>query len=191
MKKKPAAPASKRINVGVAALARETGLAEATISKKLKRGMTPEAIRAAAAKRNAQMPVKSKPPVKAHTPGRGRPPVPTEYDAVVEARARYDEMEGWKLRRARAMAEHQEIENMLRRGELMPVAYARKWGLRFLMDGRDELLKGPSELADQLAAEGDPLKVAATLRAWVERAMAKFEQLEMLWTSGEESKQVA
>jgi hypothetical protein len=70
---------------------------------------------------------------------------------------------------------------MLRRGELMPIRYARLWGLRFLIDGRDELLKGPSELADALAAEADPLKVAAILRAWLERAMGKFEQLRMLW----------
>jgi hypothetical protein len=185
--KKKEPPASKRINVGVAALARETGLAEATISKKLKRGMSPEAIRAAALQRQGRMPVKGK----LHTPGRGRPPLPSEYDMVVDARARYDEMETWKLRRAKALAERQEIENMLRRGELMPVTYARKWGLRFLIDGRDELLKGPSELADQLAAESDPLKVAAILRAWLERAIAKFEQLEMLWKGEAENEQVA
>jgi hypothetical protein len=100
---------------------------------------------------------------------------------VIQGRQRISDLEEAKLRRAKALAEHQELENMLRRGELMPVSYARKWGLRFLIDGRDELLKGASELADALAAESDPLKVAAILRAWLERTMDKFEQLRMLW----------
>jgi hypothetical protein len=110
---------------------------------------------------------------------------------IIESRARFEALEDAKLRRARALAERQELENMLRRGELMPVAYARQWGVRFLIDGRDELLKGPSELADSLAAESDPLKVAAMLRAWLDRAIAKFEQLEQLWKGGLEAERVA
>jgi hypothetical protein len=211
MKKKPVQVPKHVINVGVAALARETGLAEATVSKKMKNGQTPDQIRAAAAHRQATLasggkvrgpvgkkmensqgkPTKSATPTKTYTPGRGRPPLPSEYDMVVASRSRYEALEDAKLRRAKALAERQEIENMLRRGELMPVSYARKWGIRFLIDGRDELLKGPSELADGLAAESDPLKVAAILRGWVERAIAKFEQLEMLWKGDLENEQVA
>jgi hypothetical protein len=70
---------------------------------------------------------------------------------------------------------------MLRRAELIPVAYVRKWATRYLTDGRDMLLTGPSELADMLAAEGDPLKTAAILRKWLERVMDKFHQCEQLW----------
>ena len=58
---------------------------------------------------------------------------------------------------------------------------------RFLTDGRDMLLTGPSELADALASESDPLKCAATLRTWLERVMGKFHQLEKLWGADDEA----
>ena len=77
---------------------------------------------------------------------------------------------------------------MRRRGELMPVSYVRQWASRFLIEGRDELLKGPSELQDALAAEDDPRKVNAILRAWLDRAIAKFEQLKTLWEGNAEEK---
>jgi hypothetical protein len=70
---------------------------------------------------------------------------------------------------------------MLRRGELMPVSYVRTWASRYLTDGRYTLLAGPSELQDTLAAETDPLKVNAILRAWLERVMGKFHRCERLW----------
>ena len=170
------------MNVGVSALARETGLSNSTVSAKLKSGQTADEIRAGAARNQGRVPTKRRVPSK---------PTPSEYDMSIESRARFEALEDAKLRRARALAERQELENMLRRGELMPVAYARQWGVRFLIDGRDELLKGPSELADSLAAESDPLKVAAMLRAWLDRAIAKFEQLEQLWKGGLEAERVA
>jgi hypothetical protein len=171
------------MNVGVAALARECGISEATVSKKMKAGKTADQIRTEAAQRKGVAPNR-------HGPGRPAAKQ-SEYDMILKARTRYDEMEQAKLRRQKALAERQEIENMLRRGELMPVSYARKWGLRYLIDGRDEMLKGPSELADELAAESDPVRVKAILLAWVERIMAKFEQLEMLWKGEVENEQVA
>jgi hypothetical protein len=184
MKKKPPVTKQHVVNVGVMALARETGLSGAAVSKKMKAGQTPDQIRKAAAQRKG-----IKPP---NTKGPGRPPsTPTEYDLVIKGRSRMDAMEEMKFRRAKALAERQEIENMLRRGELMPVAYARKWGIQFLMEGRDELLKGPSELADDLAAEADPVRVKAILLTFMERVIAKFEQLEMLWKGDQEQQQVA
>jgi hypothetical protein len=160
--------------LGVSALARETGLAKSTVSSMMRRGVSVEKIRAEAAIRRGDLKPADKKKA-APEPEEG------EYELLLQRRDRVDALEEMKFRRAKALAERQEIENMLRRGELLPTAYARKWGLRFLIDGRDELLKGPSELADGLAAESDPLKVAAILRAWLERAMDKFEQLRMLW----------
>jgi hypothetical protein len=172
MKKDPFV--TKRVvNVGVAALARECHISKAAISKRLSAGESPDQIRARAALRQGRSPSKRR--------DHGRLQLPNEYEMVIKGRERADAMEQMKFRRAKALAERQEIENMLRRGELMPIRYARLWGMRFLIDGRNELLKGPSELADSLAAEADPLKVAAILRAWLERAMDKFEQLRMLW----------
>jgi hypothetical protein len=181
------------VNLGVLALARETGYTAATVSTRLKKGHTPDQIRADAKRKGLT--------ARAHGPlakrkrgsrGPGTPPNgKTEYDLVIESRNRGDALEQAKLRRAEALAERQEIENMLRRGELVPVAYMRTWGVRFLVAARDELLKGPSELADALAAEDDPLKTGAVLRGWVDRTIAKFEQLEELWKGSLEESQVA
>jgi len=175
-------PVTKHIvNMGVSALAREVGLSAAAVSKKMKAGQTPDQIRQDAARRQGRGP--------SHGPG--RPPLPSEYDLIIKGREHTNALDDAKLRRARALAERQELENMLRRGELLPVAYARQWATRFLTDGRDTLLAGPSELADTLAAETDPLKVAAILRAWLERAMAKFHQLERLWNGAADDERVA
>jgi hypothetical protein len=170
------------VNVGVNALAREVGLTPTTISKKLKQGQTPEQIRRDAARKQGRAPTTNR-------KGAGRPPeTESEYDLLMQGRARLDALDEMKFRRAKALAERQEIDNMLKRGELLPVSYVRQWATRYLTDGRDMLLVGPSELADTLAAETDPLKVAAILRAWLERVMGKFHQLEKLWGAGEEER---
>jgi hypothetical protein len=179
MKKKPVT--KHVVNVGVNALAREVGQSATTISKKLRAGKTADQIRREAAQRHGTAP----------STAPGRPPLPSEYDLIVRGREHTNALDDAKLRRAKALAERQEIENALRRGELMPVAYVRQWASRFLTDGRDTLLAGPSELADALAAETDPLKVAANLRAWLERAMGKFHQLDRLWGGAADDEQVA
>ena len=185
MKKPP--PARKVVNVGVNALAREIGVTPTTISKKLKAGQTPEQIRRDAAQKQGRPPAERGPGRRPKgQPRPARPMGESDYDLVIKGRERLNAMDEMKYRRAKALAERGEIENMLRRGELLPVAYVRQWASRYLTDGRDTLLAGPSELQDILAAETDPLKVAAILRAWLERAMAKFHQLERRWGAGDE-----
>jgi hypothetical protein len=195
-------------NWGVRALSRETGYSAATISRKLSRGLSPDNIRSQARLVVAQErreaaavhAAGSTPPLTAGNPSDPsperpptsdatllRPAVAHAYEDLLAGDSVFEQLEEAKLRRAKALAERQELENMLRRGELMPVSYVRAWASRFLIDGRDELLKGPSELADSLAAETDPLKVASILRAWLERAIGKFEQLEQLWQGGDQS----
>jgi hypothetical protein len=98
------------------------------------------------------------------------------------------ELEEAKLRRSRALAEGSEIENMVRRGELMPCVYVEKHLTRYLIDGRDELLRLPSELADELAGESDPLKVRRILEAATDRVIAKFDQVKNLWQNDAEAK---
>ena len=173
-------PKKAMIVLGVNSLARETGLPRQTVSERMRKGQTADQIRSYAALRQGLSP-------QARSGHRSNSRIPTstkaqsEYERILRGRERMDALNEWKLRRAKALAEHQEIENMLRRGELIPVTYVRQWASRFLIDGRDELLKGPSELADALAVEDDPLKVQATIRAWLERAMTKWHQLERLW----------
>jgi hypothetical protein len=84
-------------------------------------------------------------------------------------------------RKEATLAELRGVELAERRKDLLPVAYFRLWATRFLVQGRDDLLKGPSELADALAAESDPIKCAVVVERWVERVMEKFYQLEKLW----------
>ena len=183
-------------NVGVAALARETGLTEAAISKKMTAGMTAEQIREEGRRRAGQKPLSKTAKKEAARPaptrrGPGRPPTPTEYDLIVAGRERMNELEAVKLRRQKALAERQEIEVLVRKGELIPLAYARKWMSKFLVEGRDELMKAPSELQDALGAEADPVKCAAILRGWLERVMAKFETMKTFFESDAEAERVA
>jgi hypothetical protein len=172
--KKPPVATKHVVNMGVSALAREIGLSAAAVSKKMTAGMTAAQIRQEAARKKGQPPV-------GHSKGPGRPPLASEYDLVVQGRERIDKLEEMKFRKAKAMAERQELDNALKRGELVPVSYVRTWGSRFLTDARDTFMTGPSELQDVLAAESDPLQCAAILRQWLERAMTKFHQLESLW----------
>lgn len=78
-------------------------------------------------------------------------------------------------------AELKKIEVMQKRGELMPVSYARLWGTRFLVAAKDEMLKGPGEIQDALATESDPFRCRVIVERWVERVLAKFCELEKLW----------
>lgn len=182
-------PVKQKIaNVGVNALARECGVSPTTISERMRRGQTAEQIRREYAARKGVAPTKRG----KRSDGQGRAPsTPNEYDMLIESRARFEELESWKMRRQKALAERQEIENMLRRGELMPVSYARLWGVKCLTAFKDELLKGPSELQDALAAESDPVKCNAIVRALMERALAKLQQLEVLWNGAVEAEEVA
>ena len=192
-------------NFGVLALSRETGYSAATISRKLSRGLSPDNIRSQtrlvvaqeraeaaatyatdqtapsrAPKRDGQMALIPTLPVSPQ-PVRIGQAGGAEYEAALTENAMFEKLGNAKLRRAQALAERAEIENEQRRGELVPVAYMRRWGMRFLIDGRDELLKGPSELADSLAAESDPVRAEQILRGWVEQTLAKFANLQALW----------
>jgi hypothetical protein len=181
MKKKPVT--QHVMNVGVAALARELGISEATVSRKMKAGKSADQITREAADRKGIAPNRQ---------GPGRAPAKkSEYDMIIESRSRYEALEEAKLRRQKALAERQEIENMLRRGELLPVSYVRKWASRLLVEAKDELLRTPSELADTLAAETDAVQVAAILRTAQERALAKLEQLKKIWQGDLDAEQVA
>jgi hypothetical protein len=93
-----------------------------------------------------------------------------------------------KLRRVRALAVKEELEIQRLRSELVPTVYVREWATSFLAYSRDTLMTGPSELQDTLAREPDPAKCEAILRGWLERAMAKFHQLDRLWGVGDEER---
>jgi hypothetical protein len=112
------------------------------------------------------------------------PVVQGEYEKVAAEYAMFDALERAKVRRAQALADRQELDNALKRGELIPVVYVRKWGMRFLVEARDEMMKAPGELQDVLAAESDPVKCAAILHSWVARVITNLHQTDRLWGRG-------
>jgi hypothetical protein len=81
-----------------------------------------------------------------------------------------------------ALAELRQLEVLEKKGELIPVAYVRHWGLNFLIQGRQILEWGPTEMRDELAAETDPVKCEAIVRRRDERVLDEFYRLEVLWT---------
>ena len=75
----------KVANVGVAALAREVGVSAPTISLRMKRGQTADQIRREFAARKGQAPRKKN----SDGPG-SKPTTKSEYDMLIEGRARFD-----------------------------------------------------------------------------------------------------
>jgi hypothetical protein len=81
-------------------------------------------------------------------------------------------------RKEHLQADLKQVDLEQRRGNLVPVAYVRLMASRLLVGAKDILLAGPSELADRLAAESNPYEVEAMVQRWVERALAKFVELD-------------
>jgi hypothetical protein len=80
-------------------------------------------------------------------------------------------------------AELKRIEVMEKRRLLVPLVYMRMWGVKFLIAAKDELLRGPGELQDALAAESDPRECRRIVERWVTRTLTKFYECERLWTA--------
>ena len=94
---------------------------------------------------------------------------------------------GAQAEKERWAAALRKLEYQKKSGELLPVSYVRHWGVTFLTEARDTLLRGPSELADPLAAEVDPRQCEMIVQKWVERVMERFFQLERLWGQGDDA----
>jgi hypothetical protein len=171
------------VMVGVNALARETSLPRQTVSRKLRAGATANDVRRYAAQRNGMPPASGggRPPGEQHKQTVARH---SGYEVLERGRAKLEALEDAKLRRALALAERQEIENTLRRAELVPTVYVRRWASRLVTAARDELLRLPSELAAEIAAESDPARVATILRAAAERTIGKLYTCDALWGKG-------
>jgi hypothetical protein len=159
--------AGKRAGPSAQEIANIAGVSLTLVNRKLAQGKSPKQIIAEAVEREQAV-------------GRdilGLPVVPINgHAAGIPPFAASQAAKEFHLSRIR------QYEADAKAGELMPVSYARFWGLRFLIEGRDILMNGPSELQDSLAAEADPLKVHAILKAWVERIMERFYRLERLWS---------
>jgi hypothetical protein len=80
-----------------------------------------------------------------------------------------------------ALAELRQVELMEKRRELIPVVYVRHWGLTFLIEARNTLERGPSELRDELASLSDPIRCGEVMQKWVDRVIHHFYQLKTMW----------
>jgi hypothetical protein len=138
------------------------------VNRKLAQGKTPRTILEEAIDHQRQtlpdLPVTPLPVTNGHAAANGA----LSYSAAQAQK------ESW-------LAALRQLEYQQKAGALIPVEYVRIWGVRFLVEGRDILQNGPSQLADTLAAESDPRVVEQTLRAWVDRCLERFFQVETLW----------
>lgn len=164
-------------NVGVNALSREVDLPATTVSQMMTKGWSADDIRRYAAQRHGE----PAPAAKASKSSAENETKQSEYDMVIETRGLIQQMEEVKLRRAAALAEKAEIENMVRRGELLPKHYIRTWSLKHMIEHRDTILRMGSELADKVAAESDPRKVKEIIDAYGLRILGPIEKLYALW----------
>jgi hypothetical protein len=80
------------------------------------------------------------------------------------------------------LAELRSVELAEKRRELLPVSYFRHWGTKFLIEAKNLWLRGPSELADELAAECDPRKCESIVRRFCEQVVGRIYELERLWS---------
>lgn len=79
------------------------------------------------------------------------------------------------------LSQLRQIEVLKAQGELILASDVRLFASGLLIEARRILDAGPSELADQLAAEASPIRVEALLRVWLERSLERFCALE-IWS---------
>jgi hypothetical protein len=172
-------------NVGVNALARELDLPQTTVSQLMSKGKTRDEIRAYAALRHGKpIPPKESDELKQPDPPKPSPAEEqqkSEYDLIIEMRGMARELEEVKLRRAKALAEKDELRNRVEKGELLPKNYVKQYCLRFLYDTKFQIDVMPSEFADVLAAEPDPRKTEAILQTMMDRLRHQLEEMYKFW----------
>lgn len=157
--------------LSVMQIAAVAGVSETLVRKKLNQGKTARAIIADAELRDQDLSLRVQPYAPPSEGANGH----AAADGMMSfARA--------QTAKENHLAELRRIEVMRLRNELIPTSYVKIWGQRFLVEARDAMLRGPSELQDVLAAESNPPKVNAILTAWVEKVLRKYYELGKLWS---------
>jgi hypothetical protein len=169
--KKPR-PKSKK-EAGPAEVARAAGCSKQLASRLLKRGFAEAQIVERVAERKAREAARAATTNSHRAPAlvNGLPSVVIPFPSFAESEAKKEHF----------LAELRGLQVMRERGELVRTCDVRLFCARLLVEARDILEAGPSELADTLAAEADPARCEAIVRAWTDRAVEKFHRL-TLWS---------
>jgi hypothetical protein len=162
----------RKQGVTAAGVARLAGCSHVLAGRLLKRGLTPDEI-IERIKEN-----KVREANRAASNGSPSPPLDLPVVPITSNGSLYAYHQA---RKEEALADFRRIQVMEKQRELIPVSYVRRWASEFLIQGRQILEWGPSELQDELAMESDPLKVRAILDAWVARVMERFSRLTSLY----------
>jgi hypothetical protein len=173
-------PQTRLVTLGVNSLARATGLPRQTVSDRMRKGATPAEIRLYAAMRESRRPERKPAAVATRSEARKFRQRRLEVDAALQARGIREAIDDARLRRVKALAEKQELENQHLHSQVIPRLYLEEWTKRFLPYAREMMLEGPSELSEVLATVADPLKCSEFLRSWVTRIMARLAETDEL-----------
>lgn len=176
---KPTSQTVKPRTIGSRQLARDSGYAQAHVSRMMLKGMTPAEIRRKGAERQALSASAKKgsvidkrahverhaemhgTPSPRHTPGR----VPTAVNG--------EDLRHAQTRKEIALADQREMENAARRGELVPRVQVEIYISEGIVKCKDVLLK-LDELGDRFA-QMEPPKIRETIRAEVHRALGEIQ----------------
>jgi hypothetical protein len=113
--------------------------------------------------------------------GREVPVLPIDVDIAAPVNGGVPAYSESLARKEAALAELRNVQLMEKRGELVPTQYVKLFASRILVETRDELWRASSELADTLAAEDNPVRVAELLRGVHERALDRLARLDRIW----------
>jgi hypothetical protein len=161
---------ARRLNYGVAALARELGADAGAISKMMKRGLSVHEIRAKYAAR-AELKRRG-----VRLVGKPMSTLPPSLEATAVSKLKDIDcgagtLAQIKLRKETALTLAIELANEQKVAELVPAAWVRSWCEGTVAKSRAILLRIPTELCDRLAAETDPVQIERLLEAEFRRAL--------------------
>ena len=175
-------------NTGVAALARELGVAPGTITHHMKRGLTADQIRqtvgrvehlkrgsqAAALKTGKPRALPAASIVQTTVIDDGE----DEVDAVGSAGVEAESTTNAVRRKEIALANKQELEVAQRRGDLVPRVMVRAWISGMINRAKTELMRIGPELQDTLAVTKDAGKCGLLIEGRVRQALEALAQFE-------------
>lgn len=175
---RPAGAVGAVHGIGGNALAKETGFAQAYVSRMLKKGHSPESIRQRAISRQQKTGGVVVPNAAATAVHRSTFQHSSQVGKLgpgrVSRKIGNEDLASATLRKEIAMADAREMANAIQAGSLVSRAQMADWFAAGIVGAKDDLLK-LEELGDAFAQELDPAVIRMTIRREVESALARLE----------------